>query len=344
MSASPEVARRAARLLRWYPPAWRQRYGDEFADHLEQEIADRPRDLARTANVAYKGLVARVADAGLSSDQVDERALTRAATGTTFVLSALVAFVALAFWSRVMALWNGYHRASVPNSIATGVVTVATGLILLTLFVMVLGIAVLVVRQLVRRQVRRLVVPSSVAVVAGGFLLYAARYVPRELAAYMRGVPGYPGTRVSDLGQFIKAIAQVTWGETQRWIALWTQGQTSTPRMATVVNDLVPVALLVFGIAIALLVRRLELPRVAERLGFAVVALLGALSAAFFIGYLLWIGVGGQDQVQPFAPEGTQAGVAYLGFVAVATVLIGRANLLAWRLQRHAKISQVRTD
>ena len=344
MSARREVERRASHLLRWYPPAWRERYGDEFADHLEQEISDRPHDLARTANVAYKGLVARVADAGLSSDQGDGTAQVRAATGTTFVLSAVIAFVALAFWSRVMALWNGYHRASLPNSIATGALTVVTGLMILTLLVMVLSVAVLVARQLIRGRARRLAMPSSMAVVAGGLLLYAARYVPRQLTAYLRGTPGYPGTRASSPGKLIKAIAQITWGETQRWIALWTQGQTSTPRMATLVNDLVPVALLVFGISIALLVRRLEFPQATEQLGFAVVALLGALSAAFFIGYLVWIGVGGQDLVQPFAPEGTEAGVAYLGFVALATVLIGRAGLLTWRIQHHARVTLVGTD
>lgn len=26
--------RRALRLLRWYPTAWRERYGEEFVDHL----------------------------------------------------------------------------------------------------------------------------------------------------------------------------------------------------------------------------------------------------------------------------------------------------------------------
>jgi hypothetical protein len=337
MSANLEEARRVARLLRWYPAAWRERYGEEFADHLEQEFTDRPHDLGRTVNVVYKGLVARVADVGLSSDQANEMGHVRAATGTTFALSALMAFVALAFWSRSMALWNGFHKASVPNTIATGVMTVATGLLLLVLLVTILVVAFLVVRQFVRGRARRLFVPSSVAVVTGAFLLYAARLFPRLLTAYLHGAHGFKGIRLSHPGQFIKALAEITWIETQRWIALWAQGATSTPRMATVVNDLVPVALLIFGVAMALLLRRVELPQVVERLGFVIVALFGTLSAAFFVSYLVWIGVGGQDQVQSFAPEGTGAGVAYLGFVAFATFLVGRAGLLSWRFQHRAK-------
>ena len=46
------VRRRVARLVRWYPRSWRERYGDELADVLEQSIAERPRSLRRAADVA----------------------------------------------------------------------------------------------------------------------------------------------------------------------------------------------------------------------------------------------------------------------------------------------------
>jgi len=46
---------------------------------------------------------------------------------------------------------------------------------------------------------------------------------------------------------------------------------------AIIVNDLLPIAILVLGIAIAVLLRRVEFPLISERIGSAIVALLGVL-------------------------------------------------------------------
>lgn len=53
--------RRARRLLRWYPKAWRLRYGDEFAQLLVDDMAERPRSWQRAVDVARCGLAARTA-------------------------------------------------------------------------------------------------------------------------------------------------------------------------------------------------------------------------------------------------------------------------------------------
>src|ERR1700688_4387626 len=135
---SGETAHRAIRLLRWYPTSWRERYGEEFVDHLEQEFADRPVDMRRTANIAMKGLVARVADVGLLEADVPASGRSRAAVGTSFVLTAVVAYITIDFWSRSMLAWNQWSRASVADSLATGALTITTGLLMATLFAMVL--------------------------------------------------------------------------------------------------------------------------------------------------------------------------------------------------------------
>lgn len=73
---SEPAGRRASRLLRWYPKAWRSRYGEEFADLLIADVGERPRSWTRTVDVARGGIVARFAAAGLcgctleASDQV----------------------------------------------------------------------------------------------------------------------------------------------------------------------------------------------------------------------------------------------------------------------------------
>jgi hypothetical protein len=53
------VSRRARRLMHWYPSRWRERYGEEFAAHMEQEYAEKPRSFRRTFNVAILGTRAR---------------------------------------------------------------------------------------------------------------------------------------------------------------------------------------------------------------------------------------------------------------------------------------------
>src|SRR5262249_59736963 len=43
-----DATRRAERLVRWYPAAWRARYAEEFVELLASDIAERP--LSRQRN------------------------------------------------------------------------------------------------------------------------------------------------------------------------------------------------------------------------------------------------------------------------------------------------------
>ena len=71
MSTATPAERHAARLLRWYPRPWRERYGEEFAALLMEEWAVRPRSPGRSANVMASGLVARLSGAGLTGGMLD---------------------------------------------------------------------------------------------------------------------------------------------------------------------------------------------------------------------------------------------------------------------------------
>jgi hypothetical protein len=66
VSAARTPAARAARLLRWYPRVWRERYGAEFTELLICDITERPRSAGRAVDVARGGLVARLTAAGLA--------------------------------------------------------------------------------------------------------------------------------------------------------------------------------------------------------------------------------------------------------------------------------------
>ena len=331
---SGETTHRATRLLRWYPASWRERYGEEFVDHLEQEFSDRPVDVRRTANIAIKGLVARVADVGLVQADVNAAGHSRAAVGTTFVLSAMVAFIAIDFWSRAMLAWNNWSRASVADSMATSVLTVSVGLLVMALLSIVLSVAYCVVRQMVRGGARALAGPSILAAGSGGFLLYVSRLIPQEVARYVHGAAGFPGIRLSNPGQVMNALAQITWDQTQSWIGPWHQGLPKVSVIQTVMNDGVPIAVIVFGVAIALLSRRIELPRAVDRIVARSVPLLWSLISVFFITYLIWSGVGGSANGEYFFPESAWLGVTYLVFMPLAAAAVARAGYLARRMSQ----------
>jgi hypothetical protein len=70
-SQAEAAARRAARLLRWYPRDWRSRYGDEFAELLIADISERPDSWRRHADVAISGVLARLIPTGLTGHAID---------------------------------------------------------------------------------------------------------------------------------------------------------------------------------------------------------------------------------------------------------------------------------
>jgi hypothetical protein len=329
-------ARRAARLLRWYPSAWRERYGEEFADHLEQEFSDRRVDLRRGINVAYKGLVARAGDVGLSSSSLDSGGQTRAAISTSFVLMAVVAVLALNFWSWTMLMWSARTYHPVPVDATTGILTVATGLLLVVLGVMVLVVLVSAVRQIVRGRGRRIVTPLAFAVGSGAFLSYSVRWLPNMLARYSHMFQG--GYRWIHPGPAAYGLAFIAHQVTQPWISMWNPGTLGEPTSQAVMNDLAPLGLLVFAVAMAFLVRRVEFPRIGERLGSVTLVILSILSGVFLTALIAWFTAGGAIYAA-FGETGNIAGVAYLIFVAIVTVLVGRSGLLARGVQRDVRFN-----
>src|SRR5260370_33837258 len=99
-SLRPEAdMRRAARLVRWYPASWRERYGAEFTELLLAEFAERPACPRRTAGVIRSGLCARLTVAGLASHAIEPADQVTASLAT--LCCALAGFPALGtgLWS-----------------------------------------------------------------------------------------------------------------------------------------------------------------------------------------------------------------------------------------------------
>jgi hypothetical protein len=341
MTRNHDDTQRALRLLRWYPRSWRERYGDEFVDHLEQEFEDRPTNLGRGINVVRKGVVARLGDIGLFNFEANPDGQTRAALGTSCALLSLMIVVMLDFWARAMLAWSGRFYHPIPVSATTGMLTVAMGLLVVLLAAVVLGVAICAARQILRGRARPLVGPSILAVASGGFLLYAARIFPSLLAPYIDGTPGLHGMQLSHPGTVITNLAQVTWELTQRWVAPWGQGIPRTLTVQTVVDDCVPLAMFIFGLALALLIRRVELPRVSARLVFPATALLSTFAAVFFVAYLAWSIMGGPSNYEYFFPESRWLGVVYLILLGLVPLLVGRAVVLSGRRGSRHRLNHI---
>ena len=94
------------RLLRWYPPSWRARYGGEMAALMEDSFGGGPIPWRIRLSTAWAGVVERLRASGLGGDA--ERPGDRARSGSLLVLCAW-AFVVVggAMYAKFNENWSG---------------------------------------------------------------------------------------------------------------------------------------------------------------------------------------------------------------------------------------------
>jgi len=125
--------RRAAALLRWYPPAWRARYGAELAELLAADLAERPRCWRRTADVARCGLRARLAGLGLVPGALpDPAARSRAGLATHGCALGLFLMLGATMLAQLGTGWSWQHPDAAGAAAGT-VIMCASGAALLAL-------------------------------------------------------------------------------------------------------------------------------------------------------------------------------------------------------------------
>ncbi len=177
-------ADRAARLLRWYPRAWRARYGEEFAELLAADLADRPRSARRTADVAASGLRARLADAGLSAHPLDHLTAARAGLATAARCGAAFLLAGLAMWSQVAIGMQWARPRHQGVTWALDLMSVALlGLALIALPA-IAGLAKAAIDAIRRGRGRELRGPAAVVLAGAAVLFFGARHFQN----------GWPGT------------------------------------------------------------------------------------------------------------------------------------------------------
>ena len=355
MSAARTPAERAARLLRWYPRVWRDRYGEEFSELLISDIEERPRSAGRGFDVARGGLVARLAAAGLAgrplpapgtgavSPQVRYQQVSASLGSLGGVLAAFLT-VAAALWSELVI----YRQALSPPAtgvhlpapalptpaatalLATDVISVAMlALLALAVLAALPVLATLVVRLRAADGAGRMSLgrPAAVLVACVTFLFIGGRHFGN----------GWPGT--GGHGSFVPAgLAAFEWATSLSVSAYWAHPASFFalfPRLEVYWMATSPLALAASVIAGVVLIRRAGLsPRVlavevrlAEAACGVMVAVLGAAA--------LWVATsGGSNLASGGILPPFHAGLidlACTGLLAIALPVAVQASRMARR-------------
>jgi hypothetical protein len=127
-SNEPSQAKALTPLLRWYPPTWRERYGDEFVATMEDGLEGRRPTIGFRARIAWAGLRERGHETGLlgNSAPTDERIRT----GSLLVLCAFASFaVAGAGYAKISEHFGDAvprHLRALPNGAYWSLIVIAT--------------------------------------------------------------------------------------------------------------------------------------------------------------------------------------------------------------------------
>lgn len=250
---TPPAIARADRLLLWYPRAWRARYGDEFTELLAAELAERPHDRRRTANVAFSGVRARLADAGLVSHPLDPAAAARARLATLACGGALFAMFGAAMWSQ---LATGLQWAVPDNrGITQALDLMSLGMVTFCV-VAALGLAGLIHRAIVtvaRGKGGTLLWPAALAAACAAVLVFGGRH-------FENAWPGTGGHLLATQSFVPAGIAAFGWATTMWITSYWAHPAMLATFPATQIAwmTLTPLAACGLMTGIARLMRQLE--------------------------------------------------------------------------------------
>ncbi|MEY2453434.1 MAG: hypothetical protein QOD92_3008 [Acidimicrobiaceae bacterium] len=275
--------RHARRLMRSYPPMWRERYGDEFVELLVQDLDERRRVLPVTADVLRGGMVARLREAGIG-----ETALGAAeqpdASMRTLVWSLATGFlVGVAMWSQLAIGW----RWEPPNGTAVAVAMVsmsAAVAVLCTLAVLAtVPISWAVGRSLTRGNAA-LFRPVVLTMGSCVLLLIGCRH-------FAGGWPGTGGHEWNHQGLVPAGVASFGWAATRGLTAYWAHpaALASFPVVEVLWMLASPLALVGLVTGSVRIVRHVELSRRVLRYEITLAVVAVAVTLAFFAGAGLWV-------------------------------------------------------
>lgn len=317
----PDPHLRAQRFLRWYPLEWRVRYGDEFSELLAADLAEQPRSLYRSVDVALGGIMARSAAAGLTGVTVRRAEQPRRSLATFVCSIAIFLAVAASIWSQLNIARKWSEPATPATEIAVVIMTISLFIGITLAAVGAVPIAWQTAVATARRrtpQIRRpaLLFMAGIAVLIAGGLRYRNGW---------DGSGAHPWTHQAiGLGDATAFL----WASTLAVSAYWAHPSIllGLPVSEIIWMVLSPVALLAAVIGGAHTVRGLDLSPQLLRFTNCVARMVTMALGLFVLGTLTWLLDGGPGPSNLYQP-GT---VDQLG-VVVMTASLGVAVLSAHR-------------
>ena len=312
-----DADRRAARLLRWYPRAWRARYGDEFTELLIAEFAERPRSWRRSADVARGGLLARLTGAGLTGHELAPPEQVRAGLATA--VCSLAAFLAfgVAMWSQLAVGWEWAPPSATATRVGMVAMSAAALLLAVLMVLAVPPLAVATARGMARGQARRLRGPLLLAV-AGAVVLAAGSH------HFQNAWPGTGGHSWAQQGLVPGGVAAFSWAATLSVSSYWAHpvALSAFPPAEIAWMAVSPLALIALVAGVTGTMRRLDWPPRLLRCEAWLVSAAAAGMTVFLAGGCCWV-----------LAEGTRPGLFHAGAIDVASLAV---MMLALSVARRA--------
>jgi hypothetical protein len=213
-TAPDPAAQRAARLLRWYPKAWRSRYGEEFTELLISDLGERPRSWSRTADVIRGGIVARLADAGLCGYAPEAAAQARASLASLACCAAVFLGIGGAMWSQLTIGWQWSQPDTAGTTVATFVMSGTMLIFAVLALLAALPVAWSVMSRMARGGRRGLLGPSALFLAGLAVVVVGGRH-------FGNGWPGTGGHPWARPGLVPGGVAAFSWASTLSVSSFW---------------------------------------------------------------------------------------------------------------------------
>lgn len=301
------------RLLRWYPASWRERYGEEFAELLRADLAERPRAWCRTADLARCGLTARLASAGLAGGPAGLAAVTSTCLGTLTGSLAVFLTFGITMWAQLATGWQWAQPASAATTVA--MLVMSSSLLLLAVLALLAAVpaAWAAIRASARGQASRLRVPLLLASAGALVLVIGGRH-------FGNGWPGTGGHWWPHQGLAPGGVAAFGWAATLSVTSYWAHPAmlASFPPAELAWMAASPAAMICLAAGTVQLVGRLEWsPRILRYETWTGRAAVAGMTA-FLGGALCWVGQNGPSQALFHAGNIDAAGIAAMAIALAA--------------------------
>jgi len=319
---------RARRLIRCYPRAWRDRYGEEFVQLLIDDMSERPRSLSRTTDVIRSGLLARLATTGLAGERSTAPEPVRHGLAAIGLATSVFLAAGVAIWAQLTIGWQWSPPAAPATRVA---MFLMCGTVLALALLAVLAAAPLLWatgRELAGGRHRRLLPPLALTGVAGAVLVAGSVH-------FGHGWPGTGGHPWSGRDIVPGSVARFCWAATLWITSYWAHpgalASFPDPELAWMLVSPIALAAMLTGTAWTLRCLPLS-PRVLRYeswLGLGT----GLAMACFLAGAGSWVTSGGP------APHGLfrVGAIDCVGIVVMATALV-----VAFRAVQRALAAQPR--